>query len=103
LATLFRENGIDYDKVNYFNEPFTMATLSALIKKTGLRPFGVLRKAEPAFKALGLTAEMPDEDIVAAMVANPGLIQRPILEVDDKAVLARPIDKALELTKIRPR
>jgi arsenate reductase-like glutaredoxin family protein len=33
------------------------------------------------------------------MVANPGLIQRPILEVGDRAVLARPIDKALELIR----
>ena len=80
-----------------------MAKLSLLIKKTGLRPIDLLRKAEPAAKALGLTAEMPDDDMIAAMVANPGLIQRPILEVGDRAVLARPIDKALELIKVRPK
>jgi len=74
-----------------------------LIKKTGLRPFELLRRAEPTAKALGLTAETSDEDIIAAMVANPGLIQRPILEVGDGAVLARPIDKALELIKVRPK
>ena len=72
-----------------------------MIKKTGLRPFDLMRKAEPAAKALGLTAETPDDDMIAAMVANPGLIQRPILEVGDRAVLARPIDKALELIRFR--
>jgi len=80
-----------------------VAKLSSLIKKTGLRPFDVLRKAEPTAKALGLNAETPDNDVIAAMVANPGLIQRPILEVGDRAVLARPIDKALEIIKVRPR
>jgi arsenate reductase len=73
--------------------------LSALIKKTGLRPIDVMRKADPAAKSLGLNAETPDEDMIAAMVANPGLIQRPILEIGDRALLARPIDKALELIR----
>jgi len=73
--------------------------LSALIKKMGLRPFDLLRKAEPTAKSLGLNAETPDDDMIAAMVANPGLIQRPILQVGDRAVLARPIDRALELIR----
>jgi len=97
LATLFRENGIDYDKVNYFIEPLTESKLSALIKKTGLRPFDVLRKGESEFKELGLSTETPDRQIIAAMVKYPNLLQRPIVEVDDRAVLARPVEKALDL------
>jgi len=97
LATLFRENGIDYDKVNYFIEPLTESKLSALIKKTGLRPFDVLRKGESEFKELGLSTETPDRQIIAAMVKYPNLLQRPIVEVDDRGVLARPVEKALDL------
>ena len=97
MATLFRENGIDHDKVNYFNEAFTEAKLRTLLKKTGLRPFDVLRKGEPIFKELALTADSPDDKIIKALVANPGLLQRPIVEVGNKAVVARPIEKALEL------
>lgn len=93
LATLFRENGIDYDKVNYFNEPFTEKNLAALIKKTGLRPIKVTRGAAAA----GLNEDTPDAEVIKAMVADPNLIQRPIVEAGSKAVLARPIDKALEL------
>lgn len=97
LNKLFEANGIDWKKVNYFIEPFTEKKLGGLLKKTGLRPFDVLRRAEPDFKGLGITADTPDADVVKAMVAYPAIIQRPIVEVGDKAVLARPIEKAMEL------
>ena len=70
-----------------------------MLKKTGLRPYEVLRRSEPDFKGLGITAETPDADVIKAMVAYPSIIQRPIVKMGDKAVLARPIEKALELIK----
>lgn len=97
LNKLFVENGVDWNKVNYFIEPFTEEKLSALLKKTGLSPYEVLRRGEPDFKALGITIDTPDADVIKAMVAKPGIIQRPIVEVGDKAILARPVEKALEL------
>ena len=97
LTKLLVENGVDWDKVNYFIESFTEKKLAGLIKKTGLRPYEVLRRSEPEFKDLGITAESADADIITAMVEHPSIIQRPIVEVGEKAVLARPIEKALEL------
>ena len=99
LSKLFLENGIGYDKVNYFIEPFTHAKLTALLSKGVLKPFDVLRRAEPAFRQLGITAETPDAEIIDAIVAEPSILQRPIVEVGDRAVLARPVEKALELLK----
>jgi len=95
LATLFRENGIDWDKVNYFIEPFTVENLTELIKKTGERPIKLTRGAAAA----GISADSADADVIAAMVADPNLIQRPIVEVGDKAVVARPVERALELIR----
>lgn len=97
LNKLFEENGTDWKKVNYFIEPFTETKLKSLLKKTGLRPFDVLRRAEPGVKTRGITADTPDKDVIAAMIEDPSIIQRPIVEVGDKAVLARPVEKALEL------
>jgi len=97
LATLFRENGIEYDKVNYYIEPLSEKKLRDLLKKTGIKPFDILRKKEPEFKELNITPDMPEDEIIALVVKHPDLLQRPIVEVGDKAVLARPVEKALRL------
>lgn len=99
LTKLFIENGVDWDKVNYFIDPFTEKKLTDLIKKMGMAPYEVLRRAEPDFKQTGITADTPDADVIAAMVKYPSIIQRPIVEAGNRAVLARPIEKALELIK----
>ncbi len=94
---MFRENNIDFESVNYFIDPLSENQLRSLLKKAGLAPFEVLRKGDPAFKELALTNATPDDEVIAAIVKFPGLLQRPIVEVGDKAVMARPIEKALEL------
>lgn len=97
MAALFRENGIDYEKVNYFNQPLTVAKLQGLLKKMKMKPFDVLRKGEATVKTGQITADTPDDQVIDMIVTNPNLLQRPIVEVGDKAVLARPVEKALEL------
>ncbi|MEP6704530.1 MAG: ArsC/Spx/MgsR family protein [Acidobacteriota bacterium] len=97
MATLFRENGIDADRINYFNEPFTEQSLRKLIMKLGLAPYEILRKGEAQAKELGLNADTPPGEIIKYIVQYPALLQRPIVEVGDKAILARPAEKALEL------
>lgn len=57
----------------------------------------MLRKGDASVKEAAVTDATPDSEVIKLMVKNPNAIQRPILEVDDRAVLARPIDKALEL------
>jgi arsenate reductase len=94
---LFRENNIDFEKVNYFIEPLTEETLRKLLKKANLSPFEVLRKAEPVYKELKISEIKDEEKIIRLIVENPGLLQRPIVEVGERAVLARPVEKALEL------
>ena len=99
LAELLRANGIAYDKVNYYIEPLSEDKLRALLKKANLAPFDVVRKKEPLYKELNINDDTPPDGILKLIVENPNLLQRPIVEVGDKAVLARPIEKALELIK----
>ncbi|HRH45378.1 MAG TPA: ArsC/Spx/MgsR family protein [Pyrinomonadaceae bacterium] len=99
LNKLFEENGIDYRKVNYFIEPLTAEKLRRLLKKANLSPFDVLRKAEPVYKELKFSEVTDENKLIDLIVANPSILQRPIVEVGEKAVLARPIENALELIK----
>lgn len=67
-----------------------------MLNKLDLPPFDVLRKADAGFKELNLTKESTTDEIIAAIVKNPNLLQRPIVEIGSKAIMARPIEKALE-------
>lgn len=94
---MFRANNVDYEKVNYFIEPLTEEKLRALLAKANLTLFDVVRKNEAVYRELKVS-EIKDADaLIKIIVENPGILQRPIVEVGDKAVLARPIEKAIEL------
>jgi arsenate reductase len=100
MSLLLKENGVEFEKINYFTDEFTAESLAALLKKAGITPFEVLRKKEPQYKELALSENTPDNEIIEAILKNPGLLQRPIVEYGNKAVLARPIEKVKELLKI---
>ena len=100
MATLFRENNIDFERVNYFSSELTEEKLRELLKKMNLAPFDVLRRGEAVFKELNLSKESSDDEIIRAIVRNPNLLQRPIVEVGSRAVLARPIEKVKELLNL---
>ena len=70
-----------------------------LLGKLQIPAFGLLRTKEKEFKERGFTPETPEDRIIAAIVANPGLLNRPIVVAGDRAIIARPIEKALELIK----
>ena len=94
---MFRENNIDFEKVDYFIAPLSKEKLIELLQKANLSPFDVLRKNEPAYKELNIAQIKDENKLIALIVENPGLLQRPIVEVGDRAVLARPVENALEL------
>lgn len=94
LVALLREEGVDFDRVNYMIDPFDEPTLRRLLRKAGLGPRDVLRVREPAYAELGLgDPERTDEEILGALLAHPELVQRPIVERGERAVLARPVER----------
>ncbi|MDH3530286.1 MAG: arsenate reductase [Acidobacteriota bacterium] len=87
--------------MNYFTSPLTEKKLRSLLKKAGLEPFQVLRKRDKVFKEKGLSEKTPADELIKLLVEFPTLLERPIVEYGEKAVLARPIGKAIDLVKIR--
>ena len=100
LNKLFAENDIDYKKVNYFIEPLTEDKLRALFEKANLSPFDAVRKNEPVYKELKIKEIKDENELIKLMVENPSILQRPIVEVGEQAILARPVEKILEIIKI---
>ena len=100
VAKAFSEQGIDFEKVNYYIKPFSKSLLKSLLKKMQMKPSDLLRKNESVYKKLKTKIEKLSEDeILGLMVKNPDLIQRPIVEKGKKAILARPPERINELFK----
>ena len=98
LAELLAGRGIDFETVEYHVEGLSEDKLRDLLGKAGLRPGDVLRTREPLVAELGLDGELPpDDELIALMAEHPVLVQRPIVERGDRAVLARPVENVLEL------
>ncbi len=96
VAKILTEKGVDFDKVNYYIEPFTKAHLENLLKKMNMKPSDLLRKNEKAYSAK-VFKDYGESQILEMMLLNSDLIQRPIVEKGKKAVLARPPEKINEL------
>src|SRR5262252_116480 len=100
MDKLLRESGLDYDKINYYLDPLSEKKLRDLIKKMGIKPRELLRTSEPVYRELGLgQKDLSDDEIIALMIKHPDLMQRPIVERRDAAVLGRPTDNVRALLK----
>lgn len=90
---VLKDSGKPYTAINYYERPFTKTQLKTLLKKAGLFPRDVLRTKEEIYQELGLgKKQLSDDDLLDVMVKHPDLIQRPIVEKGDRAILARPAD-----------
>lgn len=95
---LLEERGLNPNIVRYLETPLSTAELHELLRKLGIRARQLLRTGEDEYKALGLNdPELTDEQLIAAMVSQPKLIERPILVAGDKAVVGRPPESILEI------
>ncbi|VXB32255.1 arsenate reductase (glutaredoxin) [Brevundimonas sp. G8] len=93
---LLREQGVEPTVVEYLKTGWDRATLERLATRTGVGLAGLLRKKEADAEAL-LDAGADDDAILAAAIAQPILIERPIVETDKGAVIGRPPQRVLEV------
>jgi arsenate reductase len=83
--------GIEYVERRYLETPPTSAELAGVVARLGLEPWDIARPVETRAAGIDLPRNGDHrEDWIAAMVANPRVIQRPIITATDgTAVVAR--------------
>ena len=86
--------GVDVEVIEYLKHPPTRDRLAALYEKAGMTPRQGLRAKQDEAKPL---LEASDDAILDAMMANPILIERPLVETDKGVRLCRPQEKVREI------
>jgi arsenate reductase len=95
---LLEENGVDANVVHYLDTPPEPERIRELLKLLGISARELLRSKEAPYQALGLDdPQTSDATLIAAMSANPILIERPIVASADRAVIGRPPENVLSL------
>jgi len=95
---LLQEKGIEPEIVEYLQTPPSAKQLKEILTKLGIGPRELMRKGEAAYKERGLAdPAKSDDELIAAMVAEPILIERPIVLSGGKARLGRPPEQVLEI------
>lgn len=91
------ESGKPYEVIEYLKDVPTPEELKAILKKLNLKPIEIVRTKEPLWKEKFEGKKLSGERLIAVLVKNPILIERPIVVNGDKAVIARPLEKASEV------
>lgn len=94
---LLEDKGLDFEIVEYMKEPLTQEEMEDLLDKLDMNASELLRKNEKIWKEDYKDKDMADEEILLLMIEHPKLMERPILEKGDKAVVGRPPEKILEI------
>jgi arsenate reductase len=95
---LLNEQGIEPEIIDYLKTPPSSSELDDILQKLNLQPRDLMRKREVEYKQAGLDEPTLDRQaLIAGMVANPKLIERPIVLANGKAALGRPPENVLEI------
>jgi len=95
---LLHDRGIESEVVEYLKTPLDADALRELLGVLGLSARDLIRSGEAPFRDLGLSdPDLPEDELVAAVAANPILMQRPVVRRGERAIVARPPERVAEL------
>jgi arsenate reductase len=98
LDILDRE-GIEIEKVEYLKHPPTIEELQEIVNLLGIYARDLIRTQDDTFTQLGLSDEQErvEQEWLGIIHANPSLMERPVVVYNNKAVIARPPEKVLNI------
>lgn len=94
---LLEEKGLEVEVVKYLDTPPSRVELVVVLEMLGLSAKGLMRSKEAIYKELGIKDITDEDTLINLMIANPKLIERPIVIKDAKAAIGRPIENIIEL------
>jgi arsenate reductase len=95
---LLQDRNVGLDIIEYLKTPPNAKTLASILDKLGMEPRELMRRKEPPYKAKKLDDEkLTRKQLIDAMVADPVLIERPIVLSGNKAALGRPPEAVLDI------
>jgi len=93
---LIRAHGTEPHIVEYLQTPPSADQLKDILTKLGKTAAQIVRPKEAKEEGIGVAA-LDNDALIAALVAHPRAIERPIVVTDDDAVLGRPPENVLDL------
>ena len=95
---LLRAQGVEPEIVEYLKTPPDAIRLDDILHRLDMEPRALMRKTEAVYREAGLDDPHLDRDaLIAAMVAHPILIERPIVLANGKAAIGRPPENVLSI------
>jgi arsenate reductase len=95
---LLQENGVEPEIILYQETPPSADQLTSILAKLNMQPRDLMRKGQSEYKEMGLdNQQLNDEQLIAAMLKAPILIERPIVLANEKAAIGRPPESVLEI------
>lgn len=95
---LLEENGVTPNIIEYLKEPLSEQEIADILSKLGLQAKEIIRTGEQEYKSLGLKdKDLTDKALIALIAKHPKLLQRPIVVMNDRAVVGRPPENVLTL------
>ena len=86
-----------FEIIKYLETPLSLNELKEIIRKLNINPLELIRKNETIWKENFKGKLLTDSEIIQAMVDYPILMERPIVVYNDKAIIARPLEKINEI------
>ncbi|MBM3269437.1 MAG: arsenate reductase (glutaredoxin) [Candidatus Sericytochromatia bacterium] len=95
---LLEAAGVTPRIVRYLDQPLSVGELDDLLRKLDMEPQALMRTGEDVYAELGLAGrDLSREGAIQVLVDHPILIERPILVAGERAVVARPPERVMEL------
>ncbi|MDG2174326.1 MAG: arsenate reductase (glutaredoxin) [Flavobacteriaceae bacterium] len=94
---ILKTKNIEFEIIEYLKDNLTRNQLKDLIKKLGIEPINLVRKNEQIWKENFKNKKLTSDEIIQILSDNPKLIERPIVELNDKAIIGRPPENIINL------